>query len=65
MAAVHVDNLMLIAMEGPKHEDTKIVLSFVVFAQNPIVGARGRSWTYKCKIALKKMAVSVCSVMLC
>ena len=50
--AVHVDNLMLIAMKGPNLGIAKLVLSFVRLKQ---LG--------KCRIVLKKIAVSVCSVM--
>ena len=52
--AVHVDNLMLIAMKGPNLGIAKLVLSFVRLKQ---LG--------KCRIVLKKllsMCVASCSV---
>ena len=60
---VHVDNLMLIAKEGPKLRILKLVPSLIGLAQNYAVGTKGKSSTSKCRTALKKITVNVCSVM--
>ena len=60
---VHVDNLMLIAKEGPKLRILKLVPSLIGLAQNYAVSTKGKSSTSKCRTALKKITVNVCSVM--
>ena len=39
----HVDNLMLIAKEGPKLRILKLVPSLIGLAQNYAVGTKGKS----------------------